>query len=476
VGFLILWEKNQFLFYSIMSYHQSFQKSYIYTALWLAILGGFSLGAHIAMPMGFGWNLPPFYQIWVQTHGHMQLIGWTGLFIIGVSLYFMPRFVKVPLPYQRLTKWILVFITTGLILKTGALFTIPYLEAGATTSFLTYLVRFSAALEWVGVVLYLFILVILFNRKPRNYKGLKSVQPFFAMMITGLFVYSSLHLLQYFIFDVAIRMPWSSLTIDVFIKLVLFPVVFAFSVRTFPLFIQIPPFRLSFFWFGIVYGICSVIYLAGAFYDMPLHLDVAAKILISFVILILTYHLRLIPKMFLSPRHFMIRYYGEKYLKDRIDSGAFTRARPGYYDIGQYGRFELLIYSAYIWLLIYAVIEILRSVSQLTPLSLPFGHDPVRHIFLLGFITLLIFGMAQRMLPGFMKKKGLWSRRIVLWTFLLCNLAALGRVLPMLLPQRWLGGVPEIHQWLMYWFGMSGLFAIIALILLLVNLWRTFRG
>ncbi len=459
-----------------MSNHQPFQKSYIYTALWLAIVGGFSLGAHIAMPMGFGWNLPRFYQIWVQTHGHMQLLGWTGLFIIGVSLYFMPRFVKVPLPYQHLTKYILIFITTGLILKTGALFTIPYLEAGTTTSLLTVLVQLSAFLEMAGVFVYLFVLITLFKRKPRNYEGLKSVQPFFALMVAGFFLFSTLHAIQYIAFDVTSRMPWSSFSIDIFILLVLFPVAFAFSVRTFPLFIQIPPFRVSFFWFGVMYAVCVAIYLAGTFYETPFHLDIVAKIFISCVILILIYHLKLIPKMLLSPRRFMVRYYGEKYLKDRIDSGAFTKARPGYYDYGQYGRFELLIYSAYIWLIIYAVLELLRSISQLTALSLPFGHDPVRHVFLLGFITMLIFGMAQRMLPGFEKKKGLWSRSIVTWTFILGNLAVLGRVLPILVPQRWFGEIPGIHEWLMYGFGMSGIFAIVALILVLLNLWRTFRG
>lgn len=459
-----------------MQKHQPFQKSYIYTALWLAILGGFSLGAHIAMPMGFGWNLPPFYQIWVQTHGHMQLLGWTGLFIMGVSLYFMPRFVKVPLPYQFLTKWILILITTGLIIKTGALFTIPYLAAGTTASFFTYLVYAGGGMEWAGTLLYLFLIGTLFKRKPRNYVGLQSVQPFFAIMAAGFFFYSTLHLIQYFMFDATSRMPWSSLTIDIFIMLVLFPVAFAFSVRTFPLFIQIPPFRVSFYWFGVIYGTGAVIYLTGAVNHIPFAVEITAKIVISGIILILIYHLKLFPKMVLSPRRFMIRYYGEKYLNDRIDSGAFTKARPGYYDFGQYGRFELLIFSAYIWLAIYAVLEIFRNVFHLTGSSALFGHDPVRHIFLLGFITLLIFGMAQRMLPGFMKKKGLWSQKLVIWTFILGNLAVLGRVLPILLPQPWFAGIPEIHQWLMYGFGISGLFAIAALALLLVNLWKTFRG
>jgi uncharacterized protein involved in response to NO len=426
--------------------------------------------------MGFGWDLPSFYHMWVQVHGHMQLIGWTGLFIIGVSLYFMPRFIKVPLPYPGLTKWILPAISIGLIVKTVALFTIPYIDNGRAVQPLTALVRIGAASEWIGVMLYVFLLVALYRLKPRTYEGLRSVQPFFVLMVTGFSVYSTLHLIQYFLYDVTARMPWSAFSIDVFIRLVLFPVAFAFTVRTFPLFIQIPPFRTSFFRIGVAYGTGVVLYLAGNLFDIPVSIGAFARILLTAIILTLVYHLRIIPKMFLSPRRFMVRYYGEKYLNDRIGSGAFTKARPGYYDSGQYGRFELLLFSAYVWLGIYAILEMLAGISQLTAASLPFGHDPVRHVFLLGFITLLIIGMAQRMVPGFMKKKGLWSRKLVTWTFVLGNVAVFGRVLPILLSPDWFGGVPVIHLLLMYGFGISGLAAIGALLLLLLNLRNTFRG
>jgi uncharacterized protein involved in response to NO len=425
--------------------------------------------------MGFGWDLPPFYHIWVQGHGHIQLIGWTGLFIIGVSLYFMPRFIKVPLPYPDLTKWILPAIALGLIVKTVALFTIPYIDNGGAVQPLIALVRIGAASEWIGVMLYVFLLVALYRLKPRTYEGLRSVQPFFVLMVIGFSIYSTLHLIQFFLYDVTSRMPWSAFSIDVFIRLVLFPVAFVFTVRTFPLFIQIPPFRTSFFRIGVAYGTGVVLYLTGSLFDIPLSISVFARIFLASIILTLVYHLKIIPKMILSPRRFMVLYYGEKYLNDRIGSGAFTKARPGYYDSGQYGRFELLLFSAYVWLGVYALLEIIIGIFHSTAASLPFGHDPVRHVFLLGFITLLIIGMAQRMVPGFMKKKGLWSRKIVTWTFVLGNVAVFGRVLPILLPPDWFGGVPVVHRSLMYGFGISGLAAIGALLLLLLNLRNTFR-
>jgi uncharacterized protein involved in response to NO len=456
-----------------MTEHQPFQKAYIYTALWMAVFGGFTLGAHIALPMGFGWDLPPFYQIWVQTHGHMQLLGWTGLFIIGVSLYFMPRFLKVPLPYGFLTRWILLLIAGGLVLKTGALFTIPYLEPGMATRWLARLVQLSAGMEWMGVALYLFLLLSMFIQKPRFNDGIRSIQPYLVMMMVGLLAYTTLHFIQFFVNDVTARMPWSSLTIDIFIRLVLFPVAFAFSVRTFPLFMQIPPFRISFAWLGIVYGIFACVSIVGAAMQPMFRIDVVANIFTAVIVLILIYHLKLFPKMFLSPRRFMLRYYGEKYLNDRIDSGAFTKARPGYYDYGQYGRFELLVFSAYLWLAVYAILEIFRGTAILSGFAAPVGNDPMRHIFLLGFITLLIIGMAQRMLPGFARKKGLRFPNLVAVMFVLGNLGTGGRVLPMLLPMDWFTAVPAINEWMMYWFGVSGLLAIAALVLLLINLWKS---
>ncbi len=34
---------------------------------------------------------------WIQAHGHAQLFGWVGTFILGVSLYVLPKFCGRPL-------------------------------------------------------------------------------------------------------------------------------------------------------------------------------------------------------------------------------------------------------------------------------------------------------------------------------------------------------------------------------------------
>jgi len=60
---------------------------------------GFAIGfiwaaLSIALTMGFA--------SFIQVHGHVQLLGWTGLFIISISLHFIPRLIGAPIGPLRL--------------------------------------------------------------------------------------------------------------------------------------------------------------------------------------------------------------------------------------------------------------------------------------------------------------------------------------------------------------------------------------
>jgi uncharacterized protein involved in response to NO len=460
--------------------HQPFFVSFVHTALALAVFGGFSLGAHIALPIGFGWNLPPFYHIWVQTHGHLQLLGWTGLFIIGVSLYFIPRFVKVPLPGSLLPRASLIFIASGLVLRTATVFIIPYQEPGALTHALVWMLRFASFLELTGVMIYLYILFELFKNKSVHPDSLATVKPFFLMMSLGFFLYSILHLVQVFLFDVTSRMPWNTILIELFMGFVLLPVGFAFSVRTFPLFMQTSPLKYPFqnpgwIYFGVTLSFL-VLYTVPSKSQSLMFLSGLLQIIRMAIILKLIFEIKIIQKMILSPHRFLLRYYGRQYVEEREKSAAFKKARPGYYDFGQYGRFELLIYSAYCWLILFTLLETVSAAGTIFGFRLSYGHDPVRHTFLLGFITLLIMGMAQRMLPGFLHKKGIAYSWIVAALFWLVNVSVFSRVIPMLIPASLVSGFPAVAMGLLYAFGISGLLMITALLLMWVNLLKTFKN
>ena len=143
-------------------------------------------------------------------------------------------------------------------------------------------------------------------------------------------------------------------------------------------------------------------------------------------------------------------------------------------DRGEYGRFEWHIYAAYGWLVFGALAEMLIGTFGVFQLPLAISSDVIRHIYLLGFVTNLIMGMAVRMVPGFLKKRRVASAKLIDGSFWLINFAVVGRVLPLLLPSLMLSDVPEIIDTIVQAaFGLSGILGLLATICLAINLWRT---
>lgn len=97
--------------------HASFDRRYIWVACAMALGAGFSIAGHLSFILGFSFSPGPGFTSFVQTHGHVQLVGWAGLLIIGISMHVMPRMAGVPLARPQWRSWILWFITWGLGLR-----------------------------------------------------------------------------------------------------------------------------------------------------------------------------------------------------------------------------------------------------------------------------------------------------------------------------------------------------------------------
>jgi hypothetical protein len=147
-------------------------------------------------------------------------------------------------------------------------------------------------------------------------------------------------------------------------------------------------------------------------------------------------------------------------------SPARKQTRPGLPDYGEYGRFEWLIYSAYLWLTLGALLWIVMGIGGLASRALPIPPDAARHAIGAGFVTLLILGMAARMLPGFAGKRRVGNPALVTLTAWLGNAAAVARVFPVLVP-----ALPGARILL----GLSGIAGWLAVAILGINLWLTFR-
>jgi len=108
------------------------------------------------------------------------------------------------------------------------------------------------------------------------------------------------------------------------------------------------------------------------------------------------------------------------------------------------------------------------ALSRLTPIPAHnlWWADAARHVFTIGFLTLLIVGMSFRILPVF-SGKTLWSPRLAHVTY---GLIAAGVALRLL-------QYPAAFEPLFYRIGsFMGVFVVLALCLFLVNLMKTMRA
>ncbi|MFQ5824907.1 MAG: hypothetical protein ACE5JB_12690 [bacterium] len=453
-----------------------FQIRFIWWALGLAIFVGFALGAHVASIIGLNLPLGKGFYSFIQIHGHVQLIGWAGLFIIAISLHFIPRLVGVPISQPKRIEQVLWFIATGLILRSLGHTILPYLTESAYLIPLLWMVATSGVIEWFGVLIYLVILIQTLkgvadlNKRP----ALQSVKPFFAMMLFGWFFYPTLNLILLFQMTlsktVVLNQAWNEFAIQLFTGLVLLPVAFAFSIRMFPLYLRLPapdwPVRglayayLISFSIQILPTLPPILSLES---QAPLYISSLGKILKGSVIIWFVWKLDILTRR-RDPWTVQRKLHPDP---DRRPT------REGMPDYGEFGRFERLLYAAYIWLIGGAIIEILIGAASLMGWSIPISSDALRHIYLLGFITHLILGMAVRMMPGFIKKKKVASTKLVDLTFWLGNSTAVCRVAPLLLPAILLEAIPGAIFLTQSLFAFSGILALLAVSCLAVNLIRT---
>jgi len=142
------------------------------------------LGAHIAMQIGFNLSLPRALDVWIQTHGHLQLAGWVGLFIIGVSLHFIPRLTSVPIEKQSTLKTILFLTVSGLLIRTNFEFWSPYVENEKILKLFTSSSKIGNVIEFLGTALYLATLLKSFLKATEfKRKGFNLVKPYFLSFI-----------------------------------------------------------------------------------------------------------------------------------------------------------------------------------------------------------------------------------------------------------------------------------------------------
>lgn len=448
---------------------------FIFCALAVALTVGFGYAALLVTVLAVRVPLGAWWGALVQAHGQAQLFGWVGLFVLGMGLYFLPRLRGTQLRHSERARYVLALLGFGIFARALVQPALGFINSSTPLAgALGGVWVLSALAELAGLVVLGSMLIATERAEGPLTRGSPEypVLPFLRIAFVSL----ALAVLVNF---VATAGAWSqaSATLNpnvdgLIILLMLYglilPMTFVFAVRNLPLFLRLamPPreeLRLLAGIYALGLLLRATPYVAEIFSVQAPWLDFVSgvgEIVQGGVILFFVWRLDLVRRR--------QSWTTLRAPNTRPDLEFLRRpTRANYPDAGEYGRFELLIYAAFGWLVFSTVLMMLSGTGTLLGVVIPIPPDAERHALTLGFVTLLIFGMGARMVPGFSHKKGLAFPELVMVTFIVGNFAALLRVGPLFLP-------PSEFQLALI--GFSGVLAWSAVLVFAVNITRTIRS
>lgn len=411
----------------------------VLASLALAIIGGFPLGIVAALggarDIGLGERWSPL----VQSHGHLQIVGWVGLFIVGIAFHVLPRFKNTDLKLRALALPTLILLAAAAVLRAAA-------QPWSDSTPVDLLLVASGVLELLGALCFAAIIAaMLIPKTRRNYD-------WYLLAACVWFVGASL----------ANVVVVTELVVDAHTVLS--------SAKTAPL--------LEMYMLGFI-----TLFILG----------VSTRILPNFLSLKETHMVALIPVLVtfnaalaLSVGSGWLAALSAWSLAEWVDAvGAYGIAasvvafvltmnlhRPSQ-RVGTVARihgYERLIRAAYLWLTVAVAIEAWFAtrtlVSDFRPDFLEAGA--ARHALGLGFVTQIMFGVGYRVLPVFSGKR-LHSGRLVDVTLVLLNVAVIVRVGHAVVPE---GSAAFRFDHI----AAGGGIAMLALIVFAYNILRTLFG
>jgi uncharacterized protein involved in response to NO len=437
--------------------------------LLLGICGGFLLATVLTITRILPIQLGTWWAALAQAHGHLQLYGWAGLFVLGVALHFLPRLRGTPLVAARLIPWMLVSISLSMILRA---FCQPLLTAYPATLWRVGLVG-SGILEMGAFALILWLLILTATRGPRptTRPAYWSIFPFLVGAFCALGLASIINLVN--VVQAAngglVVNAGDMLNVTLGLFGFLVPVALAMSARSLPMYAGLDGFPRRILWplagayfAGLVLVGTGTIESSWSSISMGIGSVLMGAVVMVFIGIFLALMRRRghIPQRVaqLSPEPAALsRSYQHQVKKEQTD----------------YGPFVGLVASAYLWALLGALLLTIDGVSILIMGSELVSFDAIRHCFALGFIALLICGIAPRMLPSFSGGKML-SPRLVSATLWLGNIATLLRVGSLLLAP--LFATTQGFAIETFLFSLSGPCGLALALCLAVNLWPALRS
>lgn len=360
---------------------------------------------------------------WIQAHGHAQIFGWIGSFILGIGFYSLPKLLRGK-PFSLWRAWMCAGLwATGVGLRWStnvyAWHWRVMLPLSAILEAAAFLVFFQAVAghrpedesdgkmePWVWVVVAGtcgLLLALVVNLTACIYLAERGVSPAFPSAFDQRYL---------------VLITWGFLV----------PFVWGFSARWLPVFLGVKSLRKRALLAAVLLNTSGV---AAALAGKML----GATLLLLFGAAAALHGIRI-----------------------------FTSATRPPKVRGVHSTFPLFVRSAYAWLLIASALGVWAADSA--DAAGLWGAS--RHALTVGFFSMMVFGIGQRILPAFSGMRHLFCPRLMFASMLLLTVGCALRVSSEALAYQ--GIVHSAWSWL----PVSAMIELTAVTLFAVNLWITF--
>ena len=396
---------------------------YISTGLLFMLLPGTFLGVWNLLAISSHHAAGSVSPSWIQAHGHAQIFGWIGTFILGIGFYSIPKL-------RRLNSFALSAVWSSWVLWTIGV-TLRWLTSVYQWEWRAFL-PLSATLELAAFAIFFRTVS---GHRPQE-SGKTKLEAWVFVVIAGS-VGLLLTLLVNFAVTLLLAVRGTSAEIPAdfdqrFLVLqtwgFLVPFVWGFSAKWLPVFLGLRPVRGRILLLAVALNSAGVLVaFAGSM--------MAASMLLIIGLITAVYSLRLLE----------------------------TPAHPAKVK-GVHTSFPVFVRLAYVWALVAASLGIWAASVQ-NPRGI-WGAS--RHALTVGFLAMMVFAIGQRVLPAFSGMRVLFSTKLMFVAALLLAVGCLLRVSSEILAYQGL----TLSAW--SWLSVSAITEMTAVTLFAANLIVTF--
>ncbi len=396
---------------------------YIATGLVFMLLPGTFLGVWNLLAISSRHAANSVSAGWIQAHGHAQIFGWIGTFILGIGFYSIPKLRRMN-PFALWTAWLCWALWTS----------------GVTLRWLTGVYQWqwrvvlpvSAALEVVAFVIFFHSVS---GHRPQD-SGRQKLDEWVLVVIVA-----SVGLLLTLLVNLgaALWLAYRGISPDLppefdqrFLVLetwgFLVPFVWGFSAKWLPVFLGLRPVR------GRVLLPAVAVNFVGVVAAMTGWMRSAVLLLLAGIIVAVS----------------ALRFFEPTQQPAKVK--------------GVHVSFPVFVRLAYVWAIIAAALGIWASAVE--------GSHGIwgasRHALTVGFLATMVFSVGQRILPAFSGMRLLFSTKLMFLSLLLLGTGCLLRVSSEILAYQGFAG------WAWSWLPVSAITEMTAVTLFAVNLFATF--